>query len=319
MVPWSGGPRELEKSLVPVQAASDDQASTTPQTRRTLRLTSASIDISATATVAAAQPGIASGTAAMNMALGSPTMPQQQQQQQFLPQTPTMPISQSQYLAYQQMLVQSQIQPLAAATSSSGINGQVHPPPFMLNGAGLNSATSSNGSVRAAGVPASPTPPLPIGPTPKRRGRPPKNKLLIEQRAMEDAAKMAELVAQGHTPGTQLRSSTRQHNAAIMPNGVRPPVPLVLTGQAGGAQQRIVPNGVGAVPGGGAHPSPAQLLAARVQPAAALAATAANQMMQQQQQQKHTQQPSQLQQKQQQLAPLAHTDSASVPQLPKDV
>ncbi|KAJ2643306.1 hypothetical protein GGF44_001231, partial [Coemansia sp. RSA 1694] len=50
MVPWSGGPRELEKSLVPVQAASDDQASTTPQTRRTLRLTSASIDISAAAT-----------------------------------------------------------------------------------------------------------------------------------------------------------------------------------------------------------------------------------------------------------------------------
>ncbi|KAJ2910622.1 hypothetical protein GGI21_000698, partial [Coemansia aciculifera] len=92
MVPWSGGPRELEKSLVPIQATNDDRTKTTPQTRRTLRLTIGSTNSPAAAAVPATQHGLASSAAAMNLVPGSQLMPQQAHAM-------TMPISQSQYLA----------------------------------------------------------------------------------------------------------------------------------------------------------------------------------------------------------------------------
>ncbi|KAJ2055368.1 hypothetical protein GGI17_006669, partial [Coemansia sp. S146] len=150
---------------------------------------------------------------------------------------------------------------------------------------------------------------------------------LIEQRAIEDAAKMVEIAALIQTPpGSQLRSSTRQQPPSIMPNGSRPPPIASMTGLGGAngplsagqpvGAQRMVLNGVSA------NPSPAQLLAARVQPVV----PPANQMQQQQQKlaQQQQQQQSQMrqqqrqqQQLQQQLQPLAYNDSA--PQLPKDI
>ncbi|KAJ2839204.1 hypothetical protein FBU31_000741 [Coemansia sp. 'formosensis'] len=300
MVAWLGGPRELEKSLVPILTGNDEHGDGAPQTRRSSRL------VAPASTMSTPQQGAASSPAMNNIPLP--------------PQNPTTPLSQSQYLAYQQMLVQSQILPL----SSSGVNGQPPPPPFMLNGATINATTPTNGTVRAGpGIHTSPTPPLPLILPPKRRGRPPKNKQLIEQRALEDAAKMIEIAALIKTPpGSQLRSSTRHQQPSTISNGVRPPIPppgfgatngLSPAGQTAG-MQRIAPNGVGA------HPSPAQLLAARVQPVAPVA----SQLLQQQQQQKLVQQQSQLQQQKQQqqhqqFAPLPHMDSASIPQLPKDI
>ncbi|KAJ1879531.1 hypothetical protein LPJ71_010717, partial [Coemansia sp. S17] len=120
-------------------------------------------------------------------------------------------------------------------------------------------------------MPVSPTTPLAHIRAPKRRGRPPKNEKLIEQRAIEDAAKMVEIAALIKTPpGTQLRSSTRQQQPSIMPNGIRPPPPPIasMTGFGGtnGPPSAGRPVGVQRMMPNGANPSPAQLLAARVQP-----------------------------------------------------
>ncbi|KAJ2861418.1 hypothetical protein GGH94_004925, partial [Coemansia aciculifera] len=123
MVAWPGGPRELEKSLVPVLTSGEEQGDGTPQTRRSSRLV-----VAPTGTMPTPQQGVVS-SAAIN------TMPPAQ--------NPTMPSNQSQYLASQQMFVQNQIQPLSA----SGANGQpLPPPPFMINGANVNAATPINGS-----------------------------------------------------------------------------------------------------------------------------------------------------------------------------
>ncbi|KAJ2877730.1 hypothetical protein H4R27_006098 [Coemansia aciculifera] len=76
----------------------------------------------------------------------------------------------------------------------------------------------------------------------------------------------------------------------------------------------MAPNGVSA------NPSPAQLLAARVQPVVPPANQMQQQKLAQQQQQQHLQmrqQQRQQQHLQQQLQPLAYNDSA--PQLPKDI
>ncbi|KAJ1909897.1 hypothetical protein LPJ71_003366, partial [Coemansia sp. S17] len=298
MVAWPGGPRELEKSLVPVLTSGEEQGDGTPQTRRSSRLV-----VVPTGTMLTPQQGVVAPGTAIN------TMPPPSQ-------NPTAPPSQSQYLANQQMFVQSQIHPLAA----SSVNGRPPlppPPPFMVNGANVNAAKPINGSVRA--MPASPTSPLANIRAPKRRGRPPKNEKLIEQRAIEDAAKMVEIAALIKTPpGTQLRSSTRQQQPNIMPNGVRPPPPPIasMTGFGGtnGPPSAGRPVGMQRMMPHGANPSPAQLLAARVQPVV----PAANQMQQQQklvqqQQQQHSQmrqQQRQQQQVQQPLQPLAYNDSA---------
>ncbi|KAJ2412963.1 hypothetical protein GGI10_003358 [Coemansia sp. RSA 2530] len=267
MVAWRGGPRELEKSLVPVVVAGEEQGDGGPQTRRSSRL----IAPTAAAVLTPPQPGDARGAAN--------AMPQ------------TVPVNQSQYLAYQQMLVQSQIQPLA------GVNGQQVSSQFALNGANVNSIAAGNGPLRNA-VPASPTPPLPLVLPPKRRGRPPKNKQLIEQRAKEDAAKMVEIAALIQTPpGSQLRSSTR-HQQSIAP-GVRPPPPGFGMPSGSAGARGIAPNGA----------SPAQLLAARVQP---VPPAMVPPQQQQQQQQKMAQQ------KPVHLAPLPH-DTESVVKLPKEI
>ncbi|KAJ1829818.1 hypothetical protein LPJ56_000130, partial [Coemansia sp. RSA 2599] len=82
MVPWPDGPRELEKSLVPLETA-DDSAGHTPQTRRVTRMASA--------------PGSDAATPKSTNAV----VPQQQ-----MMQTPTPASAQAQLLAYQQMLSQ---------------------------------------------------------------------------------------------------------------------------------------------------------------------------------------------------------------------
>ncbi|KAJ2494046.1 hypothetical protein IWW37_000124 [Coemansia sp. RSA 2050] len=273
MVAWSGGPRELEKSLVPVVVAGEELGDGAPQTRRSSRL------------IAPAAAAVSTPPRVSDMRSAANAMPQ------------TVPVNQSQYLAYQQMLVQSQIQPL------SGVNGQQQASSqFALNGANVNSVTAGNGPLRNAGaMPASPTPPLPLVLPPKRRGRPPKNKQLIEQRAKEDAAKMVEIAALIQTPpGSQLRSSTRQQQQqqSTAP-GVRPPPPPgfgMHNGSPGGARG-IAPNGV----------SPAQLLAARVQPVAPAIVPPPSLPQQKMAQQKPVH-----------LVPLPH-DTESVAKLPKEI
>ncbi|KAJ2680253.1 hypothetical protein GGI25_000846 [Coemansia spiralis] len=240
MKPWPNGPRELQKSLVPVQPV-EEHSPHTPQTRRSTR--TAATPNSKDQLLQRQTP--ASG-------FGSPP------QQQALPQTPTHASSQAQLLAYQQLLSQGQIN-MPAATS---INGQAPPPPFMVSGPNFNPAlmtpqqiqmlqhqqqqqqqqnaasirspfmqrSASTSNPPAVQAPTSTPYPNPQIPTPRRRGRPPKNKQLIQQRAMEDAAAAAAAAAGGGVGIGGARSTYAKRSSMATPTSSQPRTPTTPTG-----------------------------------------------------------------------------------------
>ncbi|KAJ2676954.1 hypothetical protein IWW42_000292 [Coemansia sp. RSA 1085] len=178
-VPWPGGPRQMEKVQMPVVADKDD--ANTPHTRRSTRL--------------AATPASASSTPtsmpASQAELFQQMLVQQQQQQQL----------------QQQQLQQQQQQP---------------PPQFLLPGAMSNAsmaqfqkqaAALASGAFSGSFSPVATASSMPIAP-PRRRGRPPKNKQLIEKRAMEDAAAMA--AAQQKQQFSQLQATPRRQPGIYM-------------------------------------------------------------------------------------------------------
>ncbi|KAJ1860315.1 hypothetical protein LPJ57_006724, partial [Coemansia sp. RSA 486] len=317
----------------------NDSAGNTPQTRRVTRMTSAPNSDAAT-------PQNANAAAL-----------QQQQHQQQLMQTPTPVSAQAQLLAYQQMLSQGRMNmPMA-------MNGQMAPPPpFILNQLQqqqqqlqmqllqqqqhqqrmqqqqqhqaqqqiqpvASTPILSPGSISSPAHDALPlaSPTSSVIQPPRRRGRPPKNKQLIEQRAMEDAAAVA-AIAQGRTPAKPAPAVTRRQSSAASPygNSGRPAFQQSKTNMATTAGYGAM-NGSGGpqVMSGQPTYTPAQLLGTRNQGGVA----AAQALQQQQLQQLHQQQQQlqQLQQKQQQqasvtkIAPLPHIDPSTVAQLPKEV
>ncbi|KAJ1724851.1 hypothetical protein LPJ53_000919 [Coemansia erecta] len=326
MVPWPGGPRELEKSLLPVESA-DGANGQTPQSRRVTRMKAAP-----------------NSDTASPQNTGASTAAQQQQQLQML-QSPTPTSVQAQYQAYQQIMSQGQMNMPMNPNGSS--MAQMQPPPFMLNqlqqqqqqqqqlnlqqiqrqqqmaGSSMMmspGAVSSTGSLGSPPQTASPNMHL-IQP-PKRRGRPPKNKQLIEQRAKEDAAAIA-AIAQGRVPPRPAPPVTRRHvsSASSHGNSGRPLTPSRTSALNGTA------NSPRSMPGQPMY-TPAQLLGPRGQNGIASAQALQQQqlqMLQQQQlQQLHLQRMQQQQQQRQQeearrIAPLPHIDPATVPQLPKEV
>ncbi|KAJ1829364.1 hypothetical protein LPJ56_000379 [Coemansia sp. RSA 2599] len=160
---------------------------------------------------------------------------------------------------------------------------------------------------------------------PRRRGRPPKNKQLIEQRAMEDAAAVA-AIAQGRTPAKPAPAVTRrQSSSAASPYGgpLRPAFQQQKPNIAAAARYGSI-NGSGGPHTMNGQPTftPAQLLGTRNQGGIAAAQALQQQQLHrlhQQQQQLH-----QLHQQQQQasaskIAPLPHIDPSTVAQLPKEV
>ncbi|KAJ2709858.1 hypothetical protein H4R19_004032 [Coemansia spiralis] len=189
MVKWPGGPRTLDMAPVAVLTG-DDDASQTPQTRRSTRLTSA--------------PNTNSGP--------EPAMP--------TTPTPAPAAVHAQLLAYQQILAQGQL--------SSAMSSPVQAPQplsFMPPGSATGQAPllpfqghqqQALGTQFIPGGMPYPQPGSPMGSmasfqsglTPKRRGRPPKNKQLIQKRAMEDAAALAAAVATGQLPGQMPMSPT---------------------------------------------------------------------------------------------------------------
>ncbi|KAJ2375301.1 hypothetical protein IW150_002623, partial [Coemansia sp. RSA 2607] len=269
------------------------------------------------------------------------TLQQQQQQQQQILQSPTS--VQAQYQAYQQIMSQGQM------TMPMNLNGSsmapMQPPPFILNqlqqqqqqlslqqiqrqqqmagGFMMMSpgAVSSTGSLGSPPQTASPN--VQLIQAPKRRGRPPKNKQLIEQRAKEDAAAIA-AIAQGRVPPKPAPPVTRRHvsSASSHGNTGRPLTPSRTSALNGTA------NSPRAMPGQPMY-TPAQLLGPRGQNGIASAQALQQQqlqMIQQQQMQQLHMQRMQLQQQQQKqqeeakrIAPLPHIDPATVPQLPKEV
>ncbi|KAJ2084333.1 hypothetical protein H4R24_000126 [Coemansia sp. RSA 988] len=211
MARWPGGPRELEKSVVPMlKSEDDDDAAHTPQTRRTSR-----------------------------MSVAGPAQ-QQQPSSQASPSSASFPaVNHAQLLAYQQMLSQKHFQQQQPQ--------QLLPPPFVLPTTtpgqvdpsqlpnqqqhAANHSTYAPGSLPVSGAPypqaispISPNPLMPLGPTPKRRGRPPKNIQLIKKRAMEDAAAAASAAQQrqAYSPMSPLQSPTRPNFSSPYANNVRP-------------------------------------------------------------------------------------------------
>ncbi|KAJ2843622.1 hypothetical protein J3B02_005208 [Coemansia erecta] len=160
---------------------------------------------------------------------------------------------------------------------------------------------------------------------PRRRGRPPKNKQLIEQRALEDAAAIA-AIAQGRTPAKPAPAVKRRQSSSVASpygNAGRPVYQQQkpnLTGVAGYSSI----NGSGGPHAMSGQPTytPAQLLGTRNQGGIAVAQALQQQQLQQLQQQQ--QQLQQQQQRQQQanaskIAPLPHIDPTTVAQLPEEV
>ncbi|KAJ2781152.1 hypothetical protein GGI15_003294 [Coemansia interrupta] len=324
MVPWPEGPRELEKSLLPVETA-DGANGQTPQSRRVTRMMAApNSDIASPQTIGA-------------------TTAAQQQQHMMMMQSPTPTTVQAQYQAYQQIMSQGQMgMPMNMNGSSMT---QMQPPPFILNPqqqqqlsmqqiqrqqqmAG-SSMMMSPGAVSSTGSLGSPphtaSPNVQHIQPPKRRGRPPKNKQLIEQRAKEDAAAIA-AIAQGRAPPKPAPPVTRRHvsSASSQGNSGRPLTPSRVSALNGAA------NSSRAMPGQPMY-TPAQLLGSRGQNGIASAQALQQQQLQvlqqqQMQHQLHLQRMQLLQQQQQKqqeearrVAPLPHIDPATVPQLPKEV
>ncbi|KAJ1773618.1 hypothetical protein LPJ74_000534 [Coemansia sp. RSA 1843] len=349
MIPWEGGPRELERAPVPVQTGEDDNAHT-PQTRRTTRMT---------ATPKSNEPTPHNGGAASAAAF---------------PQTPTPATSsQAQLFAYQQLLSQGRI------NMPAGLNGQA-PPSFMLPGANINQEMLNqqqqqqiqllqqqqqlqNAALAGLGSPTGQQPiPNPFmqpaqarngtipnqqfqpPPTPKRRGRPPKNKQLIQQRAMEDAAAAAAAVAAAggggggsmggvpnagyvkiaqagvrtpsrpRTPTTPISSTPQRQHSMFSNMGRPPPSPAVYNGVNGMTPsiQRMPSASAGQMQ---AMYQPNQMVAGRVQNGAQMSQSAAHASQQQQVEQFQRQQV-----KQATVEYLPYADpSSSTPQLPKEL
>ncbi|KAJ1731897.1 hypothetical protein LPJ72_003701 [Coemansia sp. Benny D160-2] len=348
MVPWDNGPRELQKAPVPVPSSEDDSAHT-PQTRRTTRMaaTPKSSEVAPQNgngdTESASAPGLREG--------------------QINPMTPTpAPSSQAQLFAYQQLLSQGRI------NMPAGMNGQT-PPSFVLPDPSFNPAMLSpqqqmqliqqTQNAQGHAMPGSLTKPAQLingavtnpqfqpSPTPRRRGRPPKNKQLIQQRAMEDAAAAAAAAAAGGVPvgampsigvakaaQVGIRSSTRARtpsaSAKITPQrqnsmysnvGRPPPSPSMYNGMNGMTPsiQRMSSSGSGLAQAM-YHPS-GQMQAGSIQGGAQMN-QARMYAPQQQQLQQPQQQMAQQQKNYQQQAPveyLPYTDPSSTPQLPKEV
>ncbi|KAJ2798741.1 hypothetical protein H4R20_004711 [Coemansia guatemalensis] len=322
MVRWPGGPRELEKSVVPMlkTAGEDDDSAHTPQTRRTSRMSAA-------------------GSA------------QQQPPSLASPPSASFPaVDHAQLLAYQQMLSQKHFQQQQQQQQPQ----QQPPPPFALPTTmpgqadlsqlpkqqqhAVNHPTYAQGSLAMSGAsyqqtisPVSPNPPVPLGPTPKRRGRPPKNIQLIKKRAMEDAAAAAAAASaaqqrQPYSPMSPLQSPIRPNLASPYTSNVRPPQLPQVSGafnahpavSAASAQHAAAVNR-------SAFGYSQQMQAMRSQPGAvassqAPAAPSPRQQLSQQpqQQQQQTQQP-QLQAGASKDTWIPYADSSVGPQLPNSI
>ncbi|KAJ2767219.1 hypothetical protein IWQ56_003416 [Coemansia nantahalensis] len=264
MVKWPDGPRALDRAPVEMLAG-DDDASKTPQTRRTTRLTTA--------------PNTVAG---QESAAPAPSTP-----------TPAPAAVHAQLLAYQQILAQGQLpstmsspvqapQPLSFVPPGSA-TGQVPLSPFQSHQQQAIGAHFSPGGMQMAGLPypqaSSPMSPMgsfPPGLAPKRRGRPPKNKQLIERRAMEDAAAAmaAAAAAAAQHPGQMPMSPTSalpRHTPGMFPSVGRPPPAAPLSASSisshNSAQQQqlaLLQQSQGIRPPG--HPQPATAASPAVAP-----------------------------------------------------
>ncbi|KAJ2547772.1 hypothetical protein EV175_005082 [Coemansia sp. RSA 1933] len=328
MIPWEGGPRDIVKAPIPLQATENDSTHT-PQTRRITRMTSTPKSSEATP-----QNGVPAS--ALVSSAG----------QQPLPQTPTPAAStHAQLFAYQQLLSQGRM------NMPAGLNGQT-PPSFMLPGSNVNPAMLSQQQQMQLQQNAAMANPFlqqvqaknGVGisnqhfqppPTPKRRGRPPKNKQLIQQRAMEDAAAAAAAAAAGvglggmsmggipstgytkksqagvrtpsrpRTPTTPIGSTPQRQSSMYSNVGRPPPSPATYSGVNGMSPsiQRMPSGSVAQIQ---AVYQPNQMIAGRMQSGSQISQAAVY-----------------ASQQQQQMPPcieyLPYTDPSSTPQLPKEV
>ncbi|KAJ1736061.1 hypothetical protein LPJ61_000204 [Coemansia biformis] len=331
MVRWPDGQRVLDKMPVTVQSG-DDDAGQTPQTRRTTRLTSV--------------PNSTNGAtphSGQDASMLSPSTP-----------TPTPAAVHAQLLAYQQMLSQSQLstemgvpgqapQPLSFMPPAAAA-GQAPLSPFQKHQQQALGASFPPGSLSMAGMPypqpsspMSPVTPLQPGFTPKRRGRPPKNKQLIERRAMEDAAAAmaaAAAAASGQQPGpspiSPVSAMHRQAPGAYVNTGRPPPLSPLSASSIGSRNGTPSSGALGMSTSRGPFGS-TQVLAMRGQPGATAAQTTSLHQHQQHQQQHHQHQQQQVQQppahpppgtlqaNMLRATPIPYGSASTEPQLPKAV
>ncbi|PIA19259.1 hypothetical protein COEREDRAFT_79214 [Coemansia reversa NRRL 1564] len=315
MVRWPSGPRELGKSVVPMlKVGEDDDDAHTPQTRRTSR---------------------------MSAAAGSA---QQQASSLASPLPASFPaVDHAQLLAYQQMLSQKHFQqqqqppPFVLPITAPGQTDhpQISSQQQQLQQHAVNHTTYASGPLSMPGMstPGSPKPPVPLGSTPKRRGRPPKNIQLIKKRAMEDAAVAAAAASaaqqrQQYSQMSPLQAPIRPNFLSPYTNNVRPPqLPQVSGATSTHPSVSVASTQHVAAVNRSAFGYPQQTQAMRSQPAAiassqAPAAPSPQQHLQQQPQQ--PQQPQQLHQPQLQANAskdmwISYADSSAGPKLPNSI
>ncbi|KAJ1946700.1 hypothetical protein GGF37_000984, partial [Kickxella alabastrina] len=320
MVPWPAGPRVLERAVIPsdnVLGANPDEpsgedAGRTPQQNRRVTRMSA-----------------------------TPQQSQSQSQSQMTMQTPTSVPRQAQIPGFPPMMPQGRM-PMGIT------NGQPQPPPpqyvlnqfqqqqhqlqmqiqmqrqMTANPPYMQTPMSPNTNTNAPVTSSAATPSVPVTPLPRRRGRPPKNKQLIEKRAMEDAAAAA--AGLGRTPPKPPTVSTRRQASMVAPyqNNGRPPLSQIQQQQQFQQQQQQRLNGfvgVGNSVNGGQRAMPMMQGNMNQTQAYAIRNPNGNNTGQTPLQQHQQQQLRQQQQQQQvkKIAPLPYIDPTSVPQLSKEI